>query len=123
MCGLTEYISVTETASSGVTRATTVSHLAHNTRWPPRTSPEKLHTVCALRAQVRILCKGVVETIGRLQVDGHAKMTAHPKVDPETGWCLRMYVCVCIHVYWQLGIAWVSEGLEVPGCTWTATRR
>ncbi|KAL3133697.1 hypothetical protein ABBQ32_008196 [Trebouxia sp. C0010 RCD-2024] len=36
---------------------------------------------------VRALCNGVVETMGRVTYDGKVKhpVTAHPKVDPETG--------------------------------------
>lgn len=37
--------------------------------------------------QVKALCDGVVETLGRVRYDGKVKhpFTAHPKVDPETG--------------------------------------
>ena len=37
--------------------------------------------------QVRALCNGVIETMGRMTYDGKVKhaVTAHPKVDPDTG--------------------------------------
>ena len=36
---------------------------------------------------LRVLCEGVIETIGSLSFDGQMKMpfTAHPKKDPSTG--------------------------------------
>ena len=42
-----------------------------------------------LPAQVKALCNGVVETLGRVRYDGKVKhpFTAHPKVDPDTGHC------------------------------------
>ncbi len=41
----------------------------------------------ALTEQVRALCNGVVETMGRVTYEGKVKhpVTAHPKVDAETG--------------------------------------
>jgi len=37
--------------------------------------------------KVRILCNGLLETIGRVTLEGklHSSFTAHPKVDPVTG--------------------------------------
>lgn len=37
--------------------------------------------------QLRVLCEGAVETMGRMGFDGavHHAFTAHPKVDPVTG--------------------------------------
>lgn len=37
--------------------------------------------------QVRALCNGVIETMGRVRYEGKVKhpMTAHPKIDPDTG--------------------------------------
>ena len=36
---------------------------------------------------MRALCSGVIETMGRVEYDGKVKhpVTAHPKVDPDTG--------------------------------------
>lgn len=37
--------------------------------------------------QVRTLCNGVIETLGRVMYEGKVKhpVTAHPKIDPDTG--------------------------------------
>lgn len=47
-------------------------------------------------SQVRALCNGVVETMGRVTYDGKVKhpVTAHPKVDPETGELSSHNVCL-----------------------------
>ena len=59
-----------------------------------------LYCVCVAKAcldvQVKALCDGAVETLGRVRYDGKVKhpFTAHPKVDPETGECF--WLC-CLH--------------------------
>ena len=41
----------------------------------------------ALAPQIKVLCNGIVDTLGRVNFGGRVNhpFTAHPKVDPETG--------------------------------------
>lgn len=50
---------------------------------------------------MRALCNGVVETMGRVMYDGKVKhpVTAHPKVDPDTGACQDTFAFTSQHVY------------------------
>lgn len=45
---------------------------------------------------MRALCNGVVETMGRVMYDGKVKhpVTAHPKVDPDTGACQHTFALI-----------------------------
>ena len=48
--------------------------------------------------QVRALCNGVIETMGRVNYEGKIKhpFTAHPKIDPQTGessFCVHHLLC------------------------------
>ena len=40
-----------------------------------------------LALQIKVLCNGIVDTLGRVTFGGRVNhpFTAHPKVDPETG--------------------------------------
>ena len=59
-----------------------------------QTSGRSSERTSDIAVQARILCNGVIESLGRVEFDGKVDhpFTAHPKVDAQTGEASGFYV-------------------------------